>query len=550
MSFDGIVMNRYVRALNEALITGKVSRIYQVSNYELLIHIRAKGKNVKLLLSAHPSYARFSLTTMDYPTPPMPSQLVMSLRKHLEGAFIKEIRQLGLERIAMMTFLGRNEMGDDTHLTLYLEIMGKHSNIILVRQDGTIIDAIKRINPEMSQVRIVQPGARYEYPPLFDHKKDPRHFEGLAYDKMYLDWSGMSPVLAKELTYRQEKGEDVKEVLTKVFQSDHLYIAQNAPKEEFHLIPLTHLSAHFSKEPLYDGLDHFYAEKDEKDRIKQQTSDLKHFLHNEWQKNTNKIYKLEQTLFESTNSEDLRLKGELLYSYLDQIQKGMTQITVENYYDNTPLTIELDPRFDGKTNAKRYFSRYTKAKNSISILQEQIEKTKNEIEYFDGMLAMMENAGYYDALEMKEELESLGYLHKKKHAKGPKQKKKMPHFESWIAKDGTEIWIGKNNLQNDFLTFKHARKQYYWFHVKDMPGSHVIVCQDTLDEYLIRLAANLAALYSKAAYSSSVPVNYAKVQSLKKAPGGIPGKVILSHYKTIYIDPDPAVRETLTKKGA
>ena len=132
----------------------------------------------------------------------------------------------------------------------------------------------------------------------------------------------------------------------------------------------------------------------------------------------------------------------------------------------------------------------------------------------------------------------------------PKQKKKMPHFESWIAKDGTEIWIGKNNLQNDFLTFKHARKQYYWFHVKDMPGSHVIVCQDTLDEYLIRLAANLAALYSKAAYSSSVPVNYAKVQSLKKAPGGIPGKVILSHYKTIYIDPDPAVHETLTKKGA
>ena len=146
------------------------------------------------------------------------------------------------------------------------------------------------------------------------------------------------------------------------------------------------------------------------------------------------------------------------------------------------------------------------------------------------MLAMMENAGYYDALEMKEELESLGYLHKKKHAKGPKQKKKMPHFESWIAKDGTEIWIGKNNLQNDFLTFKHARKQYYWFHVKDMPGSHVIVCQDTLDEYLIRLAANLAALYSKAAYSSSVPVNYAKVQSLKKAPGGIPGKVIIKPF--------------------
>lgn len=550
MSFDGIVINRYVQQLNEDLITGKVSRVYQVSNYELLIHIRAKGKNVKLLLSAHPSYARFSLTNMDYPTPSTPSQLCMSFRKHLEGAFIKEISQLGLERIVSITFMGRNEIGDDTHLKLYIEIMGKHSNIILVRQDGTIIDAIKRINPEMSQVRIIQPGSKYSYPPLFENKKDPHHFEGIAYDKMYLDWSGMSPVLAKELTYRQEKNENIQRTFEDIFNSKHIYIVQNGPKEEYHLIPLLHLSTDFKKEELYHGLDHFYAKKDELDRIKQQTSDLKHFLQNEWQKNTNKLYKLQQTLFESNNSEDLRLKGELLYSYLDQIKKGMTCITVENYYDNTPLIIELDPRFDGKTNAKRYFNRYTKAKNSISVLQEQIKKTEDEIEYFDGMLAMMENAGYYDAIEMKEELETLGYLHKKRHGKNQKQKKKIPHFETWIANDQTEIWIGKNNLQNDYLTFKHARKQYYWFHVKDMPGSHVIVCKDELNEYLIRLAANLAALYSKGAYSSSVPVNYAKIQSLKKAPGGIPGKVILNHYKTIYIDPDPAIRESITKKGA
>lgn len=537
MSFDGILMHRVVQKLHEDLAYGKVSKIYQVSKYELLFHIRANKKNVKLLLSCHPNYARLGLTKEDYPTPQVPSQLTMTFRKHLEGAYIREIRSLGYERITEIDFLSRNEMGDDVSLKLMIEIMGKHSNIILCKDDLTIIDALKRISPAMSTIRIVQPGATYEYPPLFENKKNPTTIAFDAYEKMYLDYAGLSPLLSKELVYRKTRQENIAEVMTQILTSDTLFISRNENREEFHLLPLTHFSSFSHAYPLYDGLDVYYRQKDENDRIKQQTSDLSHFLKAELSKNQTKLNKLSQELYDSTNSDDLKLKGELLYSNLHLCKKGMNQIIVENYYDNTMLKISLDPRLDGKANAKKYFQRYQKAKNAISYLNEQIALTQNEIDYFETLLEQMNHAGYYDAIEMKEELEDLGYIRKKKYHE-QKKKKQLPHFEAWLTNDGTEIYIGKNNLQNDYLTFKYAKKQYYWFHVKDMPGSHVIVAHDNPDEYLIRLAANLAALYSKASHSSSVPINYTKIQTLKKAPGNVLGKVILSHYKTIYIDPN------------
>lgn len=547
MSFDGFLMHRVIEKLKEELMHGKVNRIYQVSKYELLFQIRANRKNVKLLISCHPNYARLNLTNQDYPTPATPSQLTMTYRKHLEGSFIKDIRQVGYERIAEIDFLGRNELGDDVMYCLYIEVMGKHSNIILTKENNIIIDSIKRINPSMSTVRIIQPGATYEYPPLFKDKNDPLTLTGPTYEKMYMDFAGLSPLLCKELVYRETQNEDVNDIIQKASQSDYLYISYNNQKEDYHLLPLNHFQNSSKQFSIFDGLDYFYKEKDEHDRIKQQTSDLNHFLKSELDKNQLKLQKLEQELFDSTNSEDLKLKGELLYAYLHMVEKGMQQVTVENYYDNNDITIPLDPRLDGKANAKRYFTRYTKAKNAISYLNEQIEKTKNEIEYFDTLLIQMEHASYYDAIEMKEELENLGYI-KKKRKNELKQKNKIPHFETFIALDGTTIYVGKNNIQNDYLTFKHAKKNYYWFHVKDMPGSHVIVAHENPDEYLIRLGANLASLYSKASHSSSVPVNYTKIQSLKKAPGNVLGKVILNHYKTIYIDPEHDQLETLKKQ--
>lgn len=546
MSFDGFLMHRIIECLKNELMFGKVNRIYQVSKYEMLFQIRANRKNVKLLISCHPNYARLNLTQIDYPTPTTPSVLTMTFRKHLEGSFIKDIRQVNYERICEIDFLGRNELGDDVLYTLYIEIMGKHSNIVLTKPNNIIIDALKRISPSMSTVRIIQPGFNYDYPPLFN-KKDPLSISSPTYEKMYMDYAGLSPLLCKELVYRETQNQNVQEIIQNASLSNSLYISHTNTKEDYHLIPLDHFQSDSKEYPLFEGLDIFYKDKDEHDRIKQQTSDLHHFLKSELEKNRTKLQKLSQELFDSTNSEDLKIKGELLYSYLHLVTKGMTHVTVDNYYDDTKLLIELDPKLDGKGNAKRYFTRYTKAKNAIVYLNEQIDKTESEIEYFDTLLQQMEHASFYDAIEMKEELENLGYIKKKKKNE-VKKKNKIPHFETYKAKDGTLIYVGKNNIQNDYLTFKHAKKNYYWFHVKDMPGSHVIVANENPDEYLIRLAASIAALYSKAHQSSSVPINYTKIQYLKKAPGSMIGKVILNSYKTIYIDPEKEILNTIEKQ--
>ena len=257
------------------------------------------------------------------------------------------------------------------------------------------------------------------------------------------------------------------------------------------------------------------------------------------------IDKLEKTLFDSHNSDEYRIKGDLLYASLHLIQKGMKEVTVDNYYDGTKMTIELDERFDGKTNANHYYNKYQKAKNSLKVLEEQIEKTKEEINYFDTLNTLMDNADYYDAMEIKEELENYGYIRKKNVKK--LKKKTHPHYDVYRTRDGIIIYVGKNNLQNDYLTFKMASRNDMWFHVKDMPGSHIIVHAENLDEYTMRLAANIAAYFSKGKYSSSVPVNYCLVKNLKKPHTNKPGLVLLGHYKTIYIDPDDSFYDELEK---
>ena len=352
-------------------------------------------------------------------------------------------------------------------------------------------------------------------------------------DNLNKTYLGISPILSRELLFRMEQGTKFEDLMQLITNSKQLYITNVNQKEYFHVIELTHLQGVTTTYELYDGLDQYFMYIDIKERIKQQTSDLEKFILNELNKNKTKLHKLEQTLFESTNSEEYRIKGDLLFASLHLIQKGMNSITVDNYYDGSTLKIELDPRFDGKTNAKRYYTKYQKAKNSISILNEQIQLTKDEIDYFDTLYTQMQNASFEDALEIKEELENGGYI--KKHKVKGKVKAKKPHFETYLTKDNIELYLGKNNIQNDYLTFKFARKNYYWFHAKDMPGSHVVVASSELDEYTIRLAANIAAYYSKGKLSSSVPVNYTQIRTLKRPNHGKLGQVILDQYKTIYI---------------
>jgi predicted ribosome quality control (RQC) complex YloA/Tae2 family protein len=424
--------------------------------------------------------------------------------------------------------------------------MGKHSNIILTYEDQKIIDCLKRITPNINSTRFLQPGAKYQLPPINMDKMNPFTEPFVLSDNLTKTYQGFSPILSKEVLYRLDQGENFNDIMYILQQSNTIFLSKTKDKEYFHLLPLTHLQLPVASYPLFDGLDTHFHLIDQKDRIKQQTSNLLKFVQNEYQKNELKLHKLEKTLFDSTNSDEYRIKGDLLFSNIHNMKKGMHHISVDNYYDDTTMTIDLDPRLDPKQNAKKYYTKYQKAKNSISVLQEQILLTKKEIEYFDGLLVLLQHVNYYDAIEIKEELETFGYL-KKRLTKGKKPNKK-PQFETYVTKDDIEIYIGKNNLQNEYLTFKFANRFDTWFHVKDMPGSHIVVKGDSLDEYTIRLASNLAAYYSKGKDSSSVPVNYTLVKNLKKIPGGKPGQVIMDTYKTIYIDPNESYLSLITKK--
>lgn len=536
MAYDGIMMSRVVENLQSQLTRGRINKIYQVSQYELLLHIRSKSQNMKLLISIHPMYARLQLTSLSYPTPPSPNSFTMLLRKHLDGAYIESINQIEYDRIVDIVLVGTNELKDQVKFHIYIEIMGKHSNVIITYENNKIIDCLKRVSISLNSQRILQPGAIYKLPPMVK-KKNPFSSEYIQSDSLTKIYQGFSPELSREVLYRIDQGDTFQNIMNTIKNSHSLYIHKYNDKEYFHIIELTHLQKSAQKYPLFDGLDKHYDLIDQKDRIKQQTSDLNKYIHNEYQKNVTKLNKLEKELFDSQNSDDLRIKGDLLFANLHNIQKGQKEVTVDNYYNDTKMTITLDERFDGKTNANRYYAKYQKAKNAHAHLKKQIELTQEEIQYFDTLITLMNQASYYDALEIKEELENLGYLKKKKIKQVHRKKNKL-HIETYLTKDDTIIYVGKNNLQNDYLTFKMASRNDMWFHVKDMPGSHIVVHSENLDEYTIRLASKMAAYFSKGKNSSSVPVNYTQIKTLKKPQGAKPGKVILNHYSTIYIDPD------------
>lgn len=545
MAYDGIMMSRVVEQLNTQLERGRINKIYQISQYELLIHIRSQSQNKKLLISIHPMYARVQLTSLSYPTPQTPNALTMLLRKHLEGAYLESIQQIQLDRIIDMTFVGTNELKDVVKYHIYIEIMGKHSNVMITYENNKIIDCLKRVSLALNSQRILQPGATYQYPPMID-KLNPFLSDYQNTDQLTKLYQGFSPELSREIIYRIDHGDSFQNIMNEIKQSHSLYLHKDDTKEYFHVIELKHLQCPYQIYDLFDGLDKHYDLIDQKDRIKQQTSDLARYIQNEYQKNVLKLNKLEKTLFDSQNSDEYRIKGDLLFANLHLIQKGQKEIIVDNYYDGTKMSIELDERYDGKTNAKKYYNKYQKAKNSLHYINEQIELTKEEINYFDSLITLMDNASYYDALEIKEELENLGYL-KKKKTKNIQKKKNKFHIETYLTKDHITIYVGKNNLQNDYLTFKMASRFDTWFHVKDMPGSHVVVHSENLDEYTIRLASKMAAYFSKGKHSSSVPVNYTQIRTLKKPHNSKPGKVILDHYQTIYIDPDDTFFDEINK---
>ncbi|MGG2064785.1 Rqc2 family fibronectin-binding protein [Bacillus sp. S14(2024)] len=560
MAFDGLFTRAITHEIANSLQTGRISKIYQPSKYEILLHIRAYGKNQKLLLSAHPTYARMHLTTQNYDSPALPPMFCMLLRKHLEGGFVEKIEQIDLERIIQITIRSRNEIGDESLKTLIIEIMGRHSNIILVdSKTNIILDSLKHVSLAVNRHRTVYAGAEYIAPPT-QQKINPLQIErqeefirpldflvGNMDKQLVGAFTGISPLFAKEVVAKAGMVNEL--ALSEAFFTlqkpllQHQYtpsmMVANG-KEFFYLFPLSHLKGEekaFSS--VSELLDRFFFGKAERDRVKQQAHDLERFMQNEKTKNEKKLIKLQKTLEDASKADKYQLFGELLTANMYAVKKGDKEVEVINYYDenNGTVKITLDPLRTPSENAQRYFQKYQKAKNSVAIVEEQIEKTNEEIRYFDSLLQQMEAASSKDIEEIREELAEEGYMRNRK-AKNTKKKPSKPVLDKYIASDGTEILVGKNNKQNDYLTNKLARRDEIWLHTKDIPGSHVVIRSlEPSDETLVE-AAKLAAYFSKAKESSSVPVDYTKIRHVKKPSGAKLGFVTYDNQQTVYVTPD------------
>ncbi|MGV3270472.1 NFACT family protein [Bacillus sp. CIS52] len=559
MSFDGMFTYGMTHELNSRIAGGRITRVHQPFKHDVIFHIRANGKNHKLLLSAHPSYSRVHVTNQAYENPSEPPMFCMLLRKHIEGGFIEKIEQAGLDRIMIFRIKSRNEIGDETIRTLYVEIMGRHSNFILTDGEGAIIDGLKHLSPSMNSYRTVLPGYDYKLPPAqekisplaADEEDILRHLsfqEGRLDQQIVTHFSGVSPLFAKEAVHRAGLANKITlpKTLTEMFRSvkDCRFtpnITTAGGKEYFYLLSLTHVNGEERTfQSLSELLDRFYFGKAERDRVKQQAQDLERFVANERKKNANKIKKLEKTLDYSENAKEFQLYGELLTANLYMLKKGDKEANVINYYDeeSPTVTIPLNPNKTPSENAQMYFTKYQKAKNSVEVVKEQIRLAEEEIAYFDQLIQQLSSASTKDIHEIREELVEGKYLRPKQQRGQKKQKQHVPVLEQYESSQGLTILVGKNNKQNEYLTTKAAARDDVWFHTKDIPGSHVVIKSSDPDEQSILEAAAIAAYFSKAKDSGSVPVDYTKIRHVKKPNGAKPGFVTYDSQHTVFVTPD------------
>ena len=560
MSFDGLFTKAMTEEIAALLKGGRISKVHQPYKNEIILVVRSGGKNRKLLLSAHPSYARVQLSEESYENPKEAPMFCMLLRKHLEGHTIEDIYQYGLDRMIIFEIKGRNELGDVSQKQLIVEIMGRHSNIVLVdKERNMILDSIKHVSYAVNSYRAILPGQEYKVPPA-QEKQNPLQAteeeirKRLDFNAGRLDrqlvahFAGISPLLAKEAVYRAGLANSETlppaflDLIQEVAKENYVpSIIESNGKETFYMLPLQHLKGETRTFPsLSEMLERFYFGKAERDRVKQKGHDIERFITNEIEKNAKKIKKLEQTLKETERGDQYQLFGELLTANLHQAKKGMKEIEVVNYYDEDQgkTIIPLNPLKTPSENAQKYFSRYQKAKNAVGIVQEQIVKAKQELAYFEALHQQLVTASPKDIEEIRDELQEEGYIRQKKKKGMKKPANAKPQLETYTASEGDLIFVGKNNKQNDYLTNKFARRDEIWLHTKDIPGSHVVIRNESPSENTIKEAAILAAFYSKAQQSSSVPVDFTRVRHVKKPNGSKPGFVIYEQQQTVYVTPD------------
>lgn len=573
MALDGIVTRAIVHEL-EAYRGARISKIYQPNDHDILFHLRTREGNVKLLLSANPTYPRVHFTDRSFLNPQEAPMFCMLMRKHCESGIIEEISQVGMERIIYLTVRQRDELGDVSTKKIIIELMGRHSNIILTDpSSGTILDGIHHVTPSISSYRIVMPGFAYTEPPQ-QHKQNPltadrKEFcakcSGIEEPIPWIvdTFSGISPLIAQEMVHRSGTPDiyDLQASEDEVYQRcSALWDAFNSvmePVQKNEYTPVTGANAKgkmlFSAvnltllknevkhyESMSACMEDYYGEKAERDTVKQKVSDLLRFLQNERSKNIKKLDHLHGDLAEAGDADQYRIYGELLFASLHTIQKGDKTAVLVNFYDEDqkPVTIPLDPLLMPSDNAQRYFKKYNKYKNSLVVIKEQLEKTQEEIRYMDELLQQLSYASMSDIAEIREELIQQGYLRDRSKKVKKKKKNDRPTLHVFTSSEGIEIFVGKNNLQNEYLTNRLASSNDTWLHTKDIPGSHVVIRSTEFGDQTLEEAALLAAFYSQAKESSSVPVDYTLIRHVHKPNGAKPGFVIYDHQKTLVITPD------------
>ena len=544
MSFDGMFTHVMVNELNQNLRGGRIAKIQQPFANELILTIRSNRKNQQLLLSAHPSYARVQITDQPFANPAKPSTFVMSLRKYITSAIVQDFKQLNNDRIVIVDLSAKNELGDIHEYRLNTEIMSRHSNIFLVnKENGKIIDLIKRVSPENNSFRGLLPGDDYKLPPA-QNKINPfsaknENLQDLSAADIRQKYEGIGLDTSYELEKFIAAGQTLDDFMN--LYENHLMpnTANTKDKHKLGFFPIgfsnttTEVNTYAS---LSELLDNYYLDKARVDRIEQQTKSITHRLDIILKKDKSKIKKLNKQLSQTDVMAKYNLYGELLTTYMSQVKRGSSSIVLTNYYNNEEVKIKLNPEYSPSDNAQHYYKKYRKLQNSIPHVQEQLDITTNEVNYLESVLASLEYVDIEDVDGIVDELIDSGYIKKKRRNARKKRKKHVG--EDFQSSTGVDIIVGKNNIENDQLTMKLSQKNHYWFHVKDIPGSHVILKTSDPDEQSITEAATIAAYYSKARDSSKVPVDYVKIKNIRKPNGAKPGYVIFEGQKTILVDPD------------
>ena len=583
MALDGAFLSCLRRELTDALPDARVDKIYQPEREELIITLRYRGGAERLYLSAQATSPRVHFTKETPENPAQPPMFCMLLRKRLTGGRLAAIRQEGFERALYFDFDCISELGDPVRLTLAVEMMGRHSNIILIGPDGIIIDAIKRIYPDMSSVRPILPGMRYETPPApagrFDlSRHTPEELTAAVKDgkdeplsKVLLSLSqGLSPLSCREIAYRACGGRDpqVSELTAAEWGklTDCIRRTQDAANGNgvpYLLTKLDGTPLEYSFQPIIQYgldargqeadsfsalLDKFYARRAAADRMRVHSHDLLRVLTNTAERVTRKLANQRQELAAAADRDTLRLYGDLINANMHLITQGADKAEVVNYFDENCalITIPLDPALSPAANARRYYKQYRKAQTAEEMLTDRITAGEAELTYIDTVFDALSRATNLRELEeLRSELEEQGYLRRQKNA--PKKKTAPLKPLTFRSDDGFTILVGRNNLENDRLTLRTAKGSDIWLHTKNIAGSHVIVvCEGrTPPDRTLEQAAILAATHSKAADSAQVPVDYTPARYVKKPAGAKPGMVIYTDNRTAYINPDTALADRL-----